>query len=168
MNDSAEERTRPGYPWVVAWMILCALHCCGCAVILREAEVEARLKQVEGKAVTLDEPIFGRRVAMTGVWAHCLFQKVIGFGIFETTGHEPGRLPVLLMHGHADGPVSMKAVAAALDPGKFEPMFAFYPTGQKLAFTVKSMHARLAAFAKKKKTGKMAVVAYSMSGLIVI
>jgi hypothetical protein len=147
--------------------LLVFLLAAGCTFILKESEIASRLSQVERKGVvTLDEPLFDFKVAQTGLWRPCRFQQAMGFGIFRTTEHVPGRLPVLFMHGHADGPGGLKKAASILDPEKFEPMFAFYPTGQELALTVKSMHAALGSLAGKGEIDEIAIVAFSMSGLI--
>jgi pimeloyl-ACP methyl ester carboxylesterase len=144
---------------VAAWM---AAAC----FVLKEREIASRLEQVEGGTVTLDEPLFEIKVAHTGLWRYCRFQKVIGFGIFEAESHRPERLPVLLMHGHADGPAGLKALAAALDPQRFEPLYAFYPTGQRLSDTVAAMAAALTAYGKAKKIDRIAIVAHSMAGMV--
>lgn len=153
---------RAGALVAALWLLSLNAAC----LVVGEREIASRLAVVEGGTVTLDEPLFEMKVAQTGLWRHCRFQKVIGFGIFEAESHLPGRLPVLLMHGHADGPAGLKTLAAALDRERFEPLFAFYPTGQKLSHTADSMAASLEAYAKAKNIDRVAIVAHSMAGIV--
>jgi hypothetical protein len=138
----------------------------GCLVAAGESRIAAWKSRVEGKTVTLEEPLFGFKVIQAGLWRPCIFQRTIGFGIFETTTHDPGRVPVLFLHGHADGPAGLKRLASAIDDKRFEPLFAFFPTGQKLSVTVSAMAAKLEAFARARGIERIAIVAFSMSGII--
>jgi pimeloyl-ACP methyl ester carboxylesterase len=155
-----------GRAQAAALLLVAAAALAGCLVTAGESRIAAWKARVEGMTVTLEEPLFGFKVIQTGLWRPCLFQKTIGFGIYETTTHDPGRIPVLFLHGHADGPGGLKELASALDAKRFEPLFAFFPTGQKLSVTVSAMEARLMAFARARGIERMAIVAYSMSGII--
>jgi pimeloyl-ACP methyl ester carboxylesterase len=157
-------RLRAALSGMTLFLTLSLLH--AACFVLGEREIASRLELVGGGAVTLEEPLFELKVAQTGLWRHCRFQRVIGFGIFEAASHSPEKLPVLLMHGHADGPAGLKTLAAALDRERFEPLYAFYPTGQPLSQTVASMAASLRAYGMAKKIDRVAIVAHSMAGLV--
>ena len=160
-------RTRPTCPVgsrarAAALLLAVAATLAGCLVMAGESRIAAWKSRVEGRTVTLEEPLFGFKVVQAGLWRPCTFQRTIGFGIFETTTHDPSRIPVLFLHGHGDGPAGLKKLASALDAKRYETLFAFYPTGQKLSVTVSAMEARLMA----KGIDRMVIVAYSMSGII--
>ncbi|MFH1435955.1 MAG: alpha/beta hydrolase [Pseudomonadota bacterium] len=145
--------------------LLLAVALAGC-LSASEKKIASWHAGVGAGAVTLDEPLFGFKVAQAGVWKHCRFHKIIGFGLFPTVEHRRDRLAVLLLHGYGDSPRSLAGVAAALDAGKFEAVYGYYPTGQKISETAKSMRAAMRLMAKKQKIERMAIVAYSMGGLI--
>lgn len=149
--------------WVAGLLLAAALAGCLSA---SEKKIASWHAGVEGGNVSLDAPLFDSRVVQAGLWKHCRFQKIIGFGLFPTEEHKEDRLAVLLLHGHGDSPRSLAGVAAALDAGKYEVVYGYYPTGQKIPETAGSMRAAMRLMVKKQKIKSMAIVAYSMGGLI--
>jgi len=114
----------------------------------------------------LDDSIFSMKMCVTGVLTPQKFSKEIGFWIFTTEPHKPGRIPVVFLHGHWTGPSVFKELAASLDKERFEPWFTYFPTGldiRELAAMFRLALARVAAYHGRDE---VAVVAFSMGGLV--
>lgn len=139
-----------------------------CVFTLSEKKLKALMAEVSAaETVTLEEEIFNFRTAQTGLWNPCKFNKIIGFGIFPTMKHNSVRLPVLLLHGHADEPKSLKKIGDSLDRSKFEPVYGYYASGQSLDALTTAFTFALQAASRRFKWSEMVIVAYSMSGLFV-
>lgn len=153
--------------------VLLAWTAAACIVTAREPVIAGWYAQVEGRTVTFEEDLFKERVFQTGLWKPARFEKVIGFGIFET-GPEPGgplgsgppSRPVLLVHGHLNSPAAMTTVGQVLQNRGLTPLFAYYATGEKLDLSAQMMESAVAAFAAQRGIEELPVVAYSMGGLV--
>lgn len=114
----------------------------------------------------LDDRIFRLKMRATGVLTPQKFVKEIGFWIFLTEPHDPGKIPVVFLHGHWTGPTAFKELAASIDREKYEPWFTYYPTGLEIKETVAMFRLNLARLANYYEQDKVVLVAYSMGGLI--
>ena len=137
---------------IIATLALASSCLSGCIFVLSEKKLETLMAEVSAKeTVTLEEGIFNFRIAQTGLWNPCKFNKVIGFGIFPAMKHSPERLPVLLLHGHADEPRSLKKIGNSLDKNRFEPVYGYYASGQDLDELTRTFTFALQAASKKFK-----------------
>lgn len=134
---------------------------------------ENRMKVLLARAVgegggypPLESQIFGPKTIFTGVMRPERFERVLGFWFFLDGPHRPGAIPVVLVHGHSSGPRPFANLAAALDRDAFEPWFTFYPTGNRIERSASLLRAGLAATAERFGVEEVALVAYSMGGLV--
>jgi len=123
-------------------------------------------REAEGRLVTLDERVFSKGVKITGLWKADRYFSAIGVPAYQTVEHDPERLPVLLVHGYNDTAKGMAYLAKSLDPEKFEPLYANYPSGLAIDKIAQGLLASMEKLAKEKKIETMAVAAFSMGGLV--
>ena len=122
--------------------------------------------EVEGKKVTLDERIFSDGIRLVGLWKAERYYKALGVPVLQVVEHDPDRLPVLLVHGYNDNAKAMRYLGGLLDPDKFEPVYANYPTGLAIDKLAEGLAASVSKLAGEKKLDRMGVVAFSMGGLV--
>ena len=121
----------------------------------------------KGKYPSLDDPIFGMKFRVTGVLNPRKFADLFGFWVFLTKPHRPKRVPVLMVHGHWTGPPVFKKLSGALDTERFEPWYTYYPTGLKLTENASMLRVGLSRLCHYYRQEQVAVVAFSLGGLVV-
>jgi pimeloyl-ACP methyl ester carboxylesterase len=131
-----------------------------------ESSMASKFARLDGRIVSFDDPLFAVKIQKTGLWKPYRFIKTIGFALFETTDHDPSRIPVVFVHGYVASPESFQTLAAALDGKRFEPIFAYYATGQKLDLAAKGLRCALCELARKRDMDEVIVIAHSMGGLV--
>lgn len=119
-----------------------------------------------GRWAALSDDLFGKKMVRTGLLKPQRFLDVVGFGIFLTAPHDPDRVPVLFLHGHAGGPRLMTHLAGSLDPQRFEPWYGYYPTGLDVDELGRLLRRRLSAVADAHDVSTVHIVAHSMGGLV--
>ncbi|MGH0033989.1 MAG: esterase/lipase family protein [Myxococcota bacterium] len=133
----------------------------------REQAVTLRSKVMGGAVTSLDDPRFTAQNGDRGLWrpADFLLQDE-SFGVFFLQEYDPGRVPVLFVHGIAGSPQDFRTLIGELDANRFQPWVYFYPSGMKLetlgrvlANTILDLHHRLGF-------ESMGLVAHSMGGLV--
>jgi hypothetical protein len=139
---------------------------CGAREARMRTAVSVAYDPASGRYASLDDDLFGDEVVKAGMWKPERFAGAIGFGIYLAAPHDPDRLPVLLVHGHAAGPRVLEGVARVLDSAGYEPWFAFYPTGLEVARTAALMRESLARAAADFDVSEVAILAHSMGGLV--
>lgn len=122
---------------------------------------------VEGNYITLDEPLFGIKACLTGLFEPQKFDEAIGFKILFEEPHQPERIPVLLIHGHVTGPRAMENVGASIDRSRFEPWYAYFPAGYNLDTLGDKLRAALSEAVEREGVSQVAIVTYSLGGLVV-
>ncbi len=120
------------------------------------------LDDSQPKYPAFDDPVFGFKTRMTGILNPRQFAEEIGFWIFTTEPHQEGRIPVLFVHGHFGGPQAFQKIADALDPERFEPWFAYYPSGLDIRESADMFRQNLARTAAIHGDKQVVVVAMSM------
>lgn len=121
---------------------------------------------VAGRVTTLDSPRFAEEVGASGLWKPYDFVLAGYPGIYFLEEYDPGRIPVLFVHGVGGSPVNFRAVIAALDRESYQPWVVYYPSGLSLDSIGRwatQMFSRLRA---RYGFSKAAVVAHSMGGLV--
>lgn len=118
------------------------------------------------KLPSFDDPIFRLKTRMTGILNPHQFADEIGFWIFTTKPHRPGRIPVLFVHGHLGGPQAFEPMAESLDPSRFEAWFAYYPAGLDINETADMFRQALSRRAIRYNADVIVIVAMSMGGLV--
>lgn len=156
--------------WVLLFFVAATLV--GCRTVTN-TELTMRMMMrpylQEGNPVypNFDDPVFGFKTRVTGILNPRQFADEIGFWIFMTEPHIQGRIPVVFVHGHFAGPQAFKKIADSLDKTKYEPWFAYYPSGLDIRETADMFRQNLARTAAVYGQKQVVVIAMSMGGLVV-
>ena len=155
----------------VAILGLVLLLAAACSKTMTVSEV--RLRVLAKKAVLADggypsvrSHIFGPKAVFTGVMNAERFTEALGFWIFLGEPHREGTTPVVLVHGHSTGPRPFENLARSLSGTRFEPWFTFYATGTDLRGSAALLRRSLACTCRRFGVDRVAVVAYSMGGVV--
>jgi pimeloyl-ACP methyl ester carboxylesterase len=123
---------------------------------------------VEGEVVDLADARFGAENGRLGYFQIYPFLLEVGAGIFFLEEYDPGKVPVLFVHGALGYPQEFAGLIAGLDSERYQPWFFFYPSGgaleavaEYLTRLVTSLRLRL-----RHDFDELAVVAHSMGGLV--
>jgi len=120
-----------------------------------------------GRVVSLDDAMFSDESVSLGLWRPLDYIRQFGGGLFLLQPYDPGRIPVLFVHGISAGARDWRAAIEALDRARFQPWVLQYPSGtslelvsEHLAWAVHELHRRYAF-------DRVLVAAHSMGGLVV-
>jgi pimeloyl-ACP methyl ester carboxylesterase len=116
--------------------------------------------------IALTNSLFLPDVVKTGLWKPERFVKTIGFRIFLTRPHQPGKTPVLLLHGYGGSPREMELVARGLESEKYEFWYAYYPTGAKLGDLAAALRSELAEVTAREGVPEVIIVGFSLGALV--
>jgi len=120
-----------------------------------------------GKFVKLNHPLFSSRATRTGLIRPERFNSSLGFAIYTTSPHDPGRVPVLLVHGLGSGPRTFEHAVTRLDTDRFEPWYAFYATGASVDESASLLRQSLASLSAETGAEQVILVGYSIGALVV-
>lgn len=121
---------------------------------------------VAGEQVTLDDPRFSAEVASSGMWKPYDFLLQAQPGIYFLEPYDPGRIPVLFVHGIGGSPTDFRELIASLDHSRFQAWVAYYPTGGRLDGLSRWLAQVFVRLRTRYRFGRSAVVAHSMGGLV--
>jgi pimeloyl-ACP methyl ester carboxylesterase len=133
------------------------------------AEQERRLLEqcaVLGGLTTLGDPRFETPIGRMGLWRRVDFTLTQGPGIWFLEPYDPGRIPVLFVHGITGHPREFAALVEQLDARRFQPWFFFYPSGTSLQESGRLLASLLARLQSGHGFDRLAIVAHSMGGLV--
>ena len=125
-----------------------------------------QLDREGGQVVDLDDPIFSLDYGRMGYWRPLTFIREVGFCIFFREPFDPGKIPVLFVHGAVGTPHGWKDIVARLDPARFQPWFYYYPSGLPLDKNAAALNWMIAELHRELGFRKLYVVAHSMGGLV--
>lgn len=121
---------------------------------------------VRGEVTTLADPRFQRENATSGLWRPLDFIVDIGAGIYFLEPYDPGRTPVLFVHGMVGTPLDFETLIANLDRTRFQPWVFYYPTGASLESVASALSQVFVGLRVQYRFRRMLVVAHSMGGLV--
>jgi pimeloyl-ACP methyl ester carboxylesterase len=119
-----------------------------------------------GTVTRIDDPRFSDDNAHRGLWQPVEFVRQVGAGVYFLEPYDPGKIPVLLVHGALGHPGDFAAIVAALDRRSFQPWLAYYPTATRLDTTTMALDRWMEQLYVRHGYRRLAVVAHSMGGLI--
>lgn len=119
-----------------------------------------------GTVTSLNDPRFSREQADAGMWTPLKAVKAAGAGIYFLEPHDPGRIPVLFVHGIGGTPQDFGQLIASLDRTRYQAWVFHYPSGVRLwrvadalARMIEELHTELAL-------DSVVIAAHSMGGLV--
>jgi len=120
----------------------------------------------KGAVAKLSDERFGPASGPIGLWEPLNAIIRLGGGIFFTEPYDPGRIPVLFVHGISGYPQEFREIIDALDRNTFQAWFYFYPSGLRLQNVAKWGAETLRELQTRHGFDEFAVVAHSMGGLV--
>ncbi|HSM12550.1 MAG TPA: alpha/beta fold hydrolase [Thermoanaerobaculia bacterium] len=119
-----------------------------------------------GEVVTLDDPRFAPEVASDAMWRPLAAVTTTGAGIYFLRDYDPGKTPVLFVHGIGGSPRDLRALIESLDRDRFQPWLLHYPSGFRLDTIATAVGRRLGDLHGRLGFERLVVVAHSMGGLV--
>ena len=117
-------------------------------------------------AEDLSDPRFGQEQGRFGLWQPMDFLNKEWAGIYFLEEYDPGRIPVLFVHGISGHPQEFEKLIGELDGSRFQPWFYYYPSG----FSLDGISTHLADLLQELQIehdfDEFAIVAHSMGGLV--
>ena len=128
-------------------------------------KVKAVWKNI-GKVVALDDHRFTRDNYTVGMWKPFDFLDVAEGGLFFLQEYQPGKVPVLFVHGVMGGPTDFEKVITSLDRKLFQPWVAYYPSGLRLDMISDYLVEAVTRLQNRYGFTEFYVIAHSMGGLV--
>jgi pimeloyl-ACP methyl ester carboxylesterase len=119
-----------------------------------------------GDVVKLSDPRFAAKNGNMGFWEPLKFITTIGGGIFFLQKYEPGKIPVLIIHGAGGNPVEFEDLIKSIDRDRFQPWVLFYPSGMRLGIVSQWTCDTISILRVQYKFKHLYIVAHSMGGLV--
>jgi hypothetical protein len=119
-----------------------------------------------GTIVELDDPRFSPENGRLGIWAPLDFREQVGGGVFFLEPYDPGKVPVLFVHGFAVTPADWTYLIERLDRRRFQPWLVSYPTGASLEIVAIVLNRAISELRARLGFRAVYVVAHSMGGLV--
>ena len=131
-------------------------------------EFVALMKRARAEDVVLDtaDDLFDPKNVALGQWQAQFFLRHYGTALFLARPYEPGKTPVVLVHGINGSPRDFAEMVKRFDGTPYDLLYYFYPTGMDLGTLAEELKARLKEFVARHQPREMAVVAHSMGGLV--
>jgi pimeloyl-ACP methyl ester carboxylesterase len=121
---------------------------------------------VEGRVADLADPRFGPENGKLGYFDFTRFAWEAGPGVYFLEDYDPGRIPVLFVHGALGYPQQFAALIAGLDRSRYQPWLFFYPSGARLGAVSAFLSQLVTRLRLRLGFPEMVVVAHSMGGLV--
>ncbi|HZR82003.1 MAG TPA: hypothetical protein VFD92_12980 [Candidatus Binatia bacterium] len=119
-----------------------------------------------GTIASLDDPRFAPDHGSVGLWDPLRFMFDVGGGVYFLEPYDPGKIPVLFVHGATGTPADWKYVVGKLDRTRFQPWFVYYPAAPHLDRIGDQIVRALSALLVRYRFTRIALVAHSMGGLV--
>ena len=97
-----------------------------------------------------------------------IFQFIVevGAGVYFVEPYDPGRVPVLFVHGIGGNPREFEALTESLDRTRFQPWFYYYPSAASLSEVAAHLAQLVRELRVRHGFERIFVVAHSMGGLV--
>ena len=119
-----------------------------------------------GAIRSLDDELFGSETATLGLYEPRSFLERAPVLLYALEAEDPGKIPVVFVHGISGSPRDFAAMVALLDRSRYQPWFFYYPSGAALGAMGEAFHRLLLAEGSRLRGGPMVIVAHSMGGLV--
>jgi len=126
-----------------------------------------RQRGENGEIVKIYDERFSPDNAAAGWWSPSGFMKAFGARIYMLEPYDPGKIPVLFIHGARGTPQDWVYFLIRMDRKRYQPWFYYYPSGMRLTLATSLLYEDLTELHKKYGFRKMGIAAHSVGGLIV-
>jgi pimeloyl-ACP methyl ester carboxylesterase len=127
----------------------------------------SELSQLQlGIVAGLDDERFSRERAGEALWQPYDMVADELAGLYFIEPYDPGRVPVVFVHGMTGTPREFGALVDALDRTRFQPWMFYYPSGLPLDTLGMGLHQALETLHQRYGFATAHLVAHSMGGLV--
>lgn len=133
-------------------------------ISIHETEIVDRA--VAGEVADRDKLARLDRYASQGYWQPVSAFNEIGANIWFVQPYDPGKIPVLFIHGASGTASGWEFFFQKIDRSVFQPCFFYYPSGLDLEFSAYILASKILRLHAKCRFDRMVVVAHSMGGLV--
>lgn len=127
---------------------------------------EKLYSHLAGEIVTLDDERFAEEHGSQGFWEGLTFYKTFGGNIFFLEPYDPGKIPVLFIHGAGGTPKGWQYLVDRMDRARFQPWFYYYSSGARIRQSSHQLIWKLVNLQFKHKFKELYITAHSMGGLV--
>lgn len=125
-----------------------------------------KAQQNIGRVVSLRDRMFSSDNAVLGMFRPLDFAEQVGGGLFLLRKYQPGRIPVIFVHGINGSPTDWKAPIKALDLNKFQPFVFYYASGLPLDMVSEFLLQAVNKLQSRHGFAEFYLAAHSMGGLV--
>jgi pimeloyl-ACP methyl ester carboxylesterase len=131
-----------------------------------EAISHRGIKFALGEVANLDDPRFAATRGEDGLWTPATLAITSGFGVYFLERYDPGKIPVLFIHGAAGSPQDWRYAMEKIDRKRYQAWFYFYPSGARLDNAATALNDGVKELHSRYRFNRLHVVAHSMGGLV--
>jgi pimeloyl-ACP methyl ester carboxylesterase len=121
----------------------------------------------EDTLVGADDALFSDEMIATGLWQAGFFLDTYGTALFLDQPYDPGRIPLVLVHGINGSPRDFAEMRAHFADSPYQPVAFDYPSGMALADASAQLASRIGEYLGRHGVPRFAVIGHSMGGLVV-
>ena len=119
-----------------------------------------------GEITSLDDPAFDRENGLTGYFLPYVFLEDYGPSLYMLEKYDPGRKPVILVHGAKSTPIVFRSIISNLDKTRYQAWVYFWPTGMRISFSAWSFEEALEEMRETYGFDKVDIITHSLGGLM--
>ncbi len=119
-----------------------------------------------GALARLDDPVFSADYGLKGYWAPMEFFREAGGNIYFLEPYDPGKTPVLFVHGAGGSPQDWRYFFDHIDRRRYQPWFFHYPSGAAVESMAHLLFWKLFNLQLKYRFEEIHLTAHSMGGLV--
>ena len=158
-NLTSTTPRRTPAPAICAVLAVCALAGCASRPAMECAPAVQEI-------ASLDEATLSTQVADVGAEASPCARHALRVGVYVLEPYDPHRTPVLFIHGVNGSPEDFRYLLDGLDRARFQPWLFHYPDDEGLGIVTEQLQEVVAELKARYGVRSLAIVAYSMGGLI--
>ncbi len=119
-----------------------------------------------GNITNLEDERFFEENGTKGYWEPESFFKELGGNIYFLEKYDPGKIPILFIHGATGTPKGWHYFVDRIDRTRFQPWFFYYSTGARIDSMAYLLLWKLSNLQSKYQFNKIYITAHSMGGLV--
>ncbi len=114
----------------------------------------------------LDAPGLAETYGRKGLWQPLSFVKEKRGGVYLLEAYDPGKIPVLFIHGAGGTPQDWRYFITHLDRSRYQAWVYYYPTGLPIDLSAGWLNNFIADLHSRYGFARLAIAAHSMGGLV--
>jgi pimeloyl-ACP methyl ester carboxylesterase len=114
----------------------------------------------------LDAPGLAETYGRKGLWQPLSFVKEKRGGVYLLEAYDPGKVPVLFIHGAGGTPQDWRYFIKHLDRSRYQAWVYYYPTGLPIDLSAAWLNNFIADLHSRYGFARLAIAAHSMGGLV--